>query len=75
MTLRITGFSNFVHRPVHQRLRLALSKETNRVGVSLLTLRTETDLVSEKLCFLVFRIPGDRQNPKNSNYENRAILN
>jgi hypothetical protein len=46
-------------------LRLALSKGPNRVGV-FPHLRTETDPVSETLCFsLLFRKnPGDGQSPK-----------
>jgi hypothetical protein len=44
-------------------LRLALSKGQNRVGVSTSHLRTETDTVSETLCFLVTRIPDDGQSP------------
>jgi hypothetical protein len=31
---------------------------------SFLHLRAETDPVSGKLCFLVFRIPNDRQSPE-----------
>jgi hypothetical protein len=44
-------------------LGLALSKGPNRVGVSLPPphLKTETDPVSETLCFLVFTIPDDAQ--------------
>jgi hypothetical protein len=45
-------------------LRLALSKGPNTVGVSPPHLRTETDPVSEMLCFLVFRIPDDGPSPK-----------
>jgi hypothetical protein len=40
-------------------LRLALSKGPNRVGVSPPHLRTETNAISETLCFLVSRIPDD----------------
>jgi hypothetical protein len=47
-----------------QLLRLVLATEPNRVGVSLPDLRTDTDPVSETLCFLVFRIPDDGQGPK-----------
>jgi hypothetical protein len=69
ITHRDIGFSNFVHRPdfskitmknttfrkLDQWLRLALSKGPNRVGV-FPHLRTETDPVSEMLCFsLLFR--------------------
>jgi hypothetical protein len=44
---------------------LALSKGPNRVGVSPLPhLRTETDPVSETLCFLVSRILDNGQSPK-----------
>jgi hypothetical protein len=32
------------------------------------SLRTETDAVSEKLCFLVSRIPDDGQNPKTQRF-------
>jgi hypothetical protein len=35
----------------------ALSKEPNRVGAFSPHLRTETDLVSETLCFLVSKTP------------------
>jgi hypothetical protein len=51
---------------VVQWLRLALSNGPNRVCVSPCHLRTETDPVSETLCFLVFRIPDDRQVQKPS---------
>jgi hypothetical protein len=45
--------------------KLALSAGLNRVGVSPPShLRTETDPVSETLCFLLSRIPGNGQNPK-----------
>jgi hypothetical protein len=47
-----------------QWLRLAFSKKHNRVGVFAPHLRTETDPVSETLCFLVSRIPDDGQSPK-----------
>jgi hypothetical protein len=42
---------------------VALSKEPNRVSISLplLHLRTERDPVSETSCFLLFRIPDDGQ--------------
>jgi hypothetical protein len=59
ITHRITGFSDFVHRPDSklleenqdvQWMRLALSKWPNRVGV-FLHLRTETDPVSETSWF------------------------
>jgi hypothetical protein len=43
---------------------LALSKGPNRVGVFPPHLRTETDPVSETLCFLVSRRPDDEQSPK-----------
>jgi hypothetical protein len=45
-------------------LRLALSKGPNRVCVFPSHLRTDTDPVSETLCFLTFRIPDDGQNPE-----------
>jgi hypothetical protein len=50
---------------VVQCLKLALSKGPNRVGVSSSSpdLSMETGSVSETLCFLVFRIPEDRQSP------------
>jgi hypothetical protein len=50
---------------VVQWLKLAFSKGPNRVGVSP-HVRTETDPVSETLCFLVYRIPDDGQSPKKS---------
>jgi hypothetical protein len=40
-----------------------LEKGFNRVDVSL-HLKTETDPVSETLCFLVFRIPDDGKKKK-----------
>jgi hypothetical protein len=40
------------------RFRLALSKGPNGVSVPSRHLKTETDPVSETLCFLGFRIPG-----------------
>jgi hypothetical protein len=43
---------------------LAPSKGPNRVGVSSLHLRMETDPLSETLCFLVFGIPNNRQSPE-----------
>jgi hypothetical protein len=48
----------------HQRLRLALSKGPNRVGASPSRLRTETNPVSEMLCFLLFGIPDDGHSPE-----------
>jgi hypothetical protein len=45
-------------------MRLALSKGPNRVGVSPPHLRTETDPVSETMCFLAFRISDDEQSPE-----------
>jgi hypothetical protein len=45
-------------------LKHNLSKESSRVGVSPTHLRTEGDLLSEILCFLVSRTPDDGQNPK-----------
>jgi hypothetical protein len=50
-----------------QLLRLALSEEPNRVGVSLpasTQLKTETDPVPETVCSPVFSIPGDGQSPQ-----------
>jgi hypothetical protein len=42
----------------------AFSKGPNRIGVSPTPhLRTETDPVSETVCFLVSRIPNDGQSP------------
>jgi hypothetical protein len=69
ITHRNIGFSDFVHRPdfskyqwknttfrkldlLVQWLRLAFSKGPNRVGV-FPHLRTETDPVSETLCFFI----------------------
>jgi hypothetical protein len=49
---------------VVQSLRLAISKEPNRVGVSLPHLGMETDPASETMCFLVFRIPCNGQSPE-----------
>jgi hypothetical protein len=48
-----------LHQNVGQSLRLSLSKAPNRVGAFFPHPRTETDPVSEMLCFLVFRIPED----------------
>jgi hypothetical protein len=45
-------------------LERAISKGRNRVGVFPPRLRTETDPVSETLCFLVFRISDDERSPK-----------
>jgi hypothetical protein len=46
-------------------MRLALSKGTNRVGVSLLLhLKTETGPVSEMLFIIIFRTPDDGQSPE-----------
>jgi hypothetical protein len=59
----------FVHRPEFQRLRLDLSKGPNTVGVLPPDLRTETDSVSEALCFLVFRILKDGLSPEANNYK------
>jgi hypothetical protein len=42
---------------------LALSKGLSRLGISP-HLKTETEPVSETLCFLVFEIPGDIQGPE-----------
>jgi hypothetical protein len=48
-----------------QRLRVALSNESNGIVISLPPhLRTETDPDSETLCFLVFRLPEDGHIPK-----------
>jgi hypothetical protein len=47
-----------------ERANLSLSKGPKRVGVFPPHLRTETDPVSETLCFLVSRIPNDGQSPK-----------
>jgi hypothetical protein len=44
--------------------RLTLSKWTNGAGISSPHLRTETDPVSENLCFLVFRNQDDGRSPK-----------
>jgi hypothetical protein len=44
--------------------RLALSKGPNRVDVSLRQPRTETDPISETLCFLALRLPDDGYSPK-----------
>jgi hypothetical protein len=45
-------------------LRLALSKGPNTVDVSLPSPETETNPVSETLCFPVFRIEDDVQSPE-----------
>jgi hypothetical protein len=37
--------------------------ERANLNVFSCNLRTETDAVTETLCFLVFRIPGDGQSP------------
>jgi hypothetical protein len=42
----------------------AMFKKAETVGVSPNHLRTETDAVSETLCFLIFRIPDDGQSPE-----------
>jgi hypothetical protein len=47
----------------HISVGSALSKWPNRVGVILPHQRTETDPVSEMLCFLVSRILDDEQSP------------
>jgi hypothetical protein len=49
-------------------LRLALSKGPNTKYVSSPHLRTETDPLSETLCFLVSRIPDDGQSPKTQQF-------
>jgi hypothetical protein len=46
------------------RLELAFSKGLNRVGASLPHVRSETDSISKKLCFLVFKIPDSEQSPE-----------
>jgi hypothetical protein len=43
---------------------LDVSKGPNRVGVSSLHLRMETDSVSETLCSLVCRIPDNGRSPE-----------
>jgi hypothetical protein len=53
-----------VHNTQNYPAILALSKRPNWVGVFPPHLRTETDLVSETLCFLVSRIPDDGQSKK-----------
>jgi hypothetical protein len=47
---------------------LALPVRLSRICVSHPHLRKETDPVSETLCFLVSRMPDDRQSPKPSNF-------
>jgi hypothetical protein len=51
MTLRITGFLDFVHHPEFEILENMFQK---------LDLRMETDPVSKMLCFVIFRILVDR---------------
>jgi hypothetical protein len=46
------------------RVNLTLSKEPSRVGLPLPHLSTETDPVSETLCFPVFGILDDGQSPE-----------
>jgi hypothetical protein len=63
ITLRITGFSDFVYRPVF----MGPSEGTNLshwTSDPLSHLGTETDPVSEMLYFLVSTIPADGQSPK-----------
>jgi hypothetical protein len=58
LVLRITEFLNFAHRPVIE----VSSFERIQQSVSHPNLKTETDPVSESLCFPVFRIPDVRKN-------------
>jgi hypothetical protein len=52
-----------------QRLRLAISKLPNGVGVPIpLHSGMETDPLCRALCFVVFRIPGDGQSPETRRY-------
>jgi hypothetical protein len=67
-TLSIVRYSKNYKTQHFTGLRLALSKGPNGVGLSV-HLRTETDIVSEKLRSRVFRIPDDEESPKPSNSE------
>jgi hypothetical protein len=61
---RITGFLDFVHCPVFWKLENTTFQKVDLFLSSPEDLRTETDPVSEKLFFLVFRIPDNEQTPQ-----------
>jgi hypothetical protein len=60
----VSGVSSCYVTWVVHWLRLVLSKGPSRVGFYPSHLRTETDPVSETLCFLAYRIPDDGQSPE-----------